>query len=399
MMQKFRSLLSTALRGIVRTGGKALIEAQRAWRRHVFAAELREELALKHKLWCSGFQPPSEKRLAARRFLARTFDGYDDLQHHELYWRITGSFDPAFIPADIFYRKIEPALNAMDYVPVLTDKNNLYSLAVAPYLPEPVLHLVRGDLYLPGFVRVGETAVDRIFSARNEEFIVKPAVEHGGGRDMRVMDGATASSFIKKIIADHRSRGTADWVVQRRLDQCAEMARFNPSSVNTLRILMMTTESGIIELSSVLRTGRNGMRVDNQASGGLAAGIENGRLRGRALDRDWHFVEVHPDSKVAFVGELPAYKDAVAICRNLQRSLPWFDLVSWDIAIDAKHQPRIIEFNVASQEIDFHQINNGPLFGPEGGAALSEVLARLAMIHANSDSRQAGTRGIDNGKT
>jgi hypothetical protein len=378
-----RTLLRRALRGVAHTGGKALIEAQRGWRRHVFAAKLRDELATQHQHWCSGFAPPSEKLAAARRFLAQTFDGYYDLRHHELYWRITGSFDPAFIPAEIFYCRIEPTLNAMDYVPILTDKNNLYNLAVAPYLPEPVLHLVRGDLYLPGFIRVGETELGRIFSAHDEEFIVKPAVEHGGGRDMRVMTGSTACGFIKALIADHQSRSTADWVVQRPLEQCPEMARFNASSVNTLRILMMTTETGVIELSSVLRTGRSGMRVDNQAAGGLAAGIENGHLRGRALDCDWHFVEAHPDSKFAFVGELPAYQEALEICRKLQKSLPWFDLVSWDVAIDSKHQPRIIEFNVASQEIDFHQMNNGPLFGSEGGTALSQVLARLAVMPPN----------------
>lgn len=122
------------------------------------------------------------------------------------------------------------------------------------------------------------------------------------------------------------------------------------------------------------------MRVDNYTMGGIAAGIENGRLRGRGLVRDWYFLDVHPDSAVPFTGELPAYHEALELCRKLQRSLPWFDLVSWDVAVDAKHQPRIIEFNVASQGIETHQLNNGPLFGPEGGTTLSLLLKRLAVM-------------------
>ncbi|HKT18841.1 MAG TPA: sugar-transfer associated ATP-grasp domain-containing protein [Stellaceae bacterium] len=379
-MEKSRSLLSRTLRGVAHTGGKALLETQRAWRRHVIAAEIRKELTLKHRQWCSGFEPPPESREAARRFLARNFNGYDDLQNHELYWRVTGRFDSAFIPAEIFYCKIEPALNAMPYVSVLTDKNNLYSLSMAPYLPEPVLHIVRGDLYLPGFVRIADTELARVFASQDEEFIVKPAVEHGAGRDMQVMDGPTASAFISTVLSDHLARRKADWVIQRFLTQCPEMARFNATSVNTFRILMMTTESGVIELSSFLRTGRSGMRVDNYTMGGIAAGIENGRLRGRGLVRDWYFLDVHPDSGVPFTGELPAYHEALELCRKLQRSLPWFDLVSWDVAVDAKHQPRIIEFNVASQGIETHQLNNGPLFGPEGGTTLSLLLKRLAVM-------------------
>ena len=380
MMQKMKSTAARAARGMMQRGGRAVHDAQQARRRRLVTANIRAALIKDHKRWCSDFTPPAAAIDAARQFLSESFGGYDDIRCHELYWRITDTLDPAFIPWDVFYRKIEPTLNAMSYVPVLTDKNVHYTLPVAPYLPEPVLHIIRGDLYLPGFTRISDSELDRVFGASRAEFIVKPSVEHGGGRDLRVMDGAGAASFIKAMLSDRRSRSDADWVIQRPLDQCTEMARFNPSSVNTYRIMMMRTGQEIVCLSSVLRTGRSGMRIDNQAAGGLAGGIDDGRLRGRAMDHELRFYEVHPDSGVPFVGELPAYHTAVELCRNLHRMLPWFDLVSWDVAIDLRYDPRVIEFNTASQEINFHQMNNGPLFGPEGGAVMSALLRRLAIM-------------------
>jgi len=385
-------MLRSALRGLARGTGKMLLSAQRRWRRHGHIAGIRNDLAADHRRCCAGFSAPAPAIEGARRFLAEHFDGFNDLRHHEIYWRITGSLDPAYIPADIYYRTIEPTLNKMLYVPTFTDKNAHYASPLAAHLPEPVLHLVRGDLYLPGFVRIGDNELDDALNDGGDELIVKPTVQHGGGRDMQVMDRRATKDFIKQIMADRRSRSEADWIVQRRLDQCPELARFNPSSVNTYRLMMMTMEREVVCLSSVLRTGRSGMRIDNQAAGGLAGGIEGGRLRGRAIDREFRFYDKHPDSGVAFTGDLPAYQDAVELCRELQRTLPWFDLISWDVAIDDRHQPKIIEFNVAAQEIDFHQMNNGPLFGPADGAVLAAVLRRLAVTPRDPDFAVAATR-------
>ena len=41
----------------------------------------------------------------------------------------------------------------------------------------------------------------------------------------------------------------------------------------------------------------------------------------------------------------------------------YFDMVSWDVAINKNNKPKIIEINLSGQEINFHQFSNGPLFG------------------------------------
>jgi len=191
------------------------------------------------------------------------------------------------------------------------------------------------------------------------------------------MDARGVASFITSIIANAPSQVAVNWIVQRPLTQCAEMARFNSSSINTIRIMTLRMDREIAYVSGVLRVGRADARVDNQGRGGLVIGISQGRLRDRGIDREFRYYDKHPDNDLRFGGELPAFDAGVTFCRELHQKFPWFDLISWDVSIGPQYEPRLIEFNVVSQEIDIHQLTNGPLFGSENSAMLSTVLRRV----------------------
>jgi len=391
MKQLIDRVAETTLRAAERGAKKAIRNSVKKSRRRALAAHHRNIVSEHHKRCCQGYTPAPEAIKRAQRFLAENFDGYADLRWHELYWCVTGNLDQAFIPSDIFHVIIEPALNAMNHALILTDKNVMYDLPIAPLLPEPVLHIVSGDLYLPGFARVGDDQLGSIFGASRDEFIIKPSILHGSGVNLRALDGTSAASFLKEIVNDRRSRQDANWVIQRRLEQCPETARFNPSSVNTFRVLTLRTDAEIAHLSTVFRVGRKGMRIVNQSAGGIACGTEGGRLKGRGMDNTFRFYDAHPDNGTALNGELPNCDVAVGLCRKLHRSFPWFDLISWDVAIDTHHEPRIIEFNVANQELYFHQMTNSPVFGSEGSAVLAAVLRRLPT---KSRARSEAQKGV-----
>lgn len=53
-----------------------------------------------------------------------------------------------------------------------------------------------------------------------------------------------------------------------------------------------------------------------------------------------------------------------------------FRLVLWDVAIDEHGIPVLIEANLRNGECDFHQFNNGPLFGELTDQVLGEVFGR-----------------------
>lgn len=53
-----------------------------------------------------------------------------------------------------------------------------------------------------------------------------------------------------------------------------------------------------------------------------------------------------------------------------------FWLISWDIAIDKKGIPTLVEVNIRNGDFSIHQFNNGPLFGDLTDLVLNVVLCR-----------------------
>ena len=190
-------LATATLSAIERRASSVIRNAAKAWRRHTLTTAQRKIVSEYHKRYCRGFIPPVDAVKQAQGFLTKNFVGYADLRWHELYWNITGNLDAAFIPSDIFFVTIEPTLNDMGHALVLTDKNLMYDLPLAAYLPEPVLHIVDGDVYLPSFIRVGDDRIATILGDSRDEFIIKPSIMHGGGIDLRALDGASASGFLR----------------------------------------------------------------------------------------------------------------------------------------------------------------------------------------------------------
>ena len=58
------------------------------------------------------------------------------------------------------------------------------------------------------------------------------------------------------------------------------------------------------------------------------------------------------------------------------KKIKHFRLVSWDIAFDRKDQPLLLEANLHYGELDFHQLNNGPIFGDDTIKILEEVFSK-----------------------
>lgn len=320
---------------------------------------------------------------AARRFCLEWF-GWADLRWHRIYWAMNGRLEPTYVPTDAFFAVVEPRFNPPELIAALADKTLAYSLPIGPHLPEPVLHVARGQAFDADFNPVDGNRLEALLSGVEEPLVVKPSAPAatGGGRNVRVLHPAEVLRLVREETAKRgRDKMAANFLVQRRLLQCEETARFNRSSANGIRALTLRTQSGLRHLSSVFRTGRRTSVVDNHAAGGVACGIgPDGELAPWGFDRNLQRYERHPDSGVAFGGVvLPGYSRVIDLCLDLHRKLPHLDLVSWDMVIDAEHHVRLFELNARGQDVDLHQIANGPLFGGPDSPLLSEALARLRL--------------------
>ena len=156
-----------------------------------------------------------------------------------------------------------------------------------------------------------------------------------------------------------------DLIIQELLYQSDFMASFNPDSVNTFRLLTLNINERCTVLSSFVRMGAKGSFVDNLCSGGGAlVGIsQDGKLCDFGIRKDYSKCYETPTG-LAFKGmQVPDWNNIKETVIGFHQHIPYANLIGWDITVDKKGVPIVIEINLDSAEIEAHQIFNGPVFG------------------------------------
>lgn len=127
-------------------------------------------------------------------------------------------------------------------------------------------------------------------------------------------------------------------------------------------------------LSTVLRMGVDGNKVDNASVGGITCGVkENGQPKDVSYSATGIKYEVHPQGFRFNTYIIPNYEKVKQLVIDCHEKMAHFRLVSWDIAIGEDGEPILIEANLRNGECDFHQFNNGPLFGELTETVLGEI--------------------------
>lgn len=293
---------------------------------------------------------------------------------HAFYASVNGVKDVRYIPDLVFFSVVEPSLNRLDFAAAIDDKSYYHERFVGVHQPAVVVRSISGTMFDSEMTRL--TLQDALgLTWGHEELVIKPSIGQMGGNLVRFFEPGKVSS--DEAFEEMLTRYRGNFVIQEPVKQHPAMQAFNPSSVNTIRIMTLLTDGEATHVSSVLRVGGRGARVDNAASGGFYCGItESGRTKERAYDRAYRQPKL--GSQQARMGnvDLPSFGDALDLVARLHKRFAHFRLISWDIAIDIDGRPSLIEFNLARQDIDFHQVTNGPLFGDRTDALLEEVFAK-----------------------
>lgn len=165
-------------------------------------------------------------------------------------------------------------------------------------------------------------------------------------------------------------------IVQEYICQCAEIASFAHSSVNTIRVVTLLTKSNDVLITSArIRFGDGKSYVDNVCAGGIAVGIncQDGTLFETGFDKKGCRYIKHPLTGVVFKGfQIPVWDKVVKMAIKVQQSFSFYKLIGMDIAIGADYEPVLIEVN-ASPDIVGEERTTGPyLIKPEVLKAFSE---------------------------
>ena len=287
---------------------------------------------------------------------------------HEFYTACTGIFHVEYIPDWVHYSLIDPYFNNWEAAKLVDNK--CYYQMMFPNCTQPyaVLYRMNGIWFNHERQPIQDCEISKIIENEISPLFVKKASESCGGH------GVIRCFGIEEIV-NAISGFSGDLIVQRELQQSEVTSRLNPTSVNTIRILSVLSEFGVKVYSMIFRCGIGGAFVDNASSGGITIGIEkDGRLKSIAYDKNGQKFSKHPTTNICFSEiVIPNIRACIDLIKRLHPFVPNFRMVSWDIALDVDDNPVLIEANLKEGELDFHQLNNGPLFGEDTSAILHEV--------------------------
>lgn len=279
---------------------------------------------------------------------------------------------PDFVPESIYYTLIEPIVNSRDLYLAYADKN-IYDLI---YLK---------DIFPTTVVRnINDTFLDKVYSPlifnddndfekmikKYAALIIKPAIESGGGDNVYLFrrsgggmidnDGNILNlSFLKLNLKKN-------YIIQKVLSQHSDLQKFNMTSVNTIRVLTwLSPVTGEVEiLHSIFRVGAQGQYVDNSRSGGYAIGVKpNGTLNDFATNKLGEQLESVNGINLLKEHKIPFFKEIKMQAKNVSSKYLHFRLLGLDMTVDESGMVHCIEINNKGNEINFYQLNNGPLFG------------------------------------
>lgn len=292
---------------------------------------------------------------------------------YKKYYHLTGELDPRYIPDDIHHRYIIPYFDNPAYLRPMQDKNLFSLLFPHAKQPETLYKCVSGTYCTNEFVPLTREDIYTLFEAPGR-YIIKPTRDTGGGADISVFSAPADREAVDKLLSAYRS---VDYIVQRIVTQHPDLAKFNQSSLNSIRVITLVQNGEAHILSSIFRIGQEGSFVDNVSIGGYQAVIRpDGTLAKYAYTNDGNthrYVE-QTASGISFESAvIPSWDKIQETVKSLAVTLPHMRLIGWDIAVDESGEVVLIEFNCHFGQ---NQSTCGPTFGDRTEDVLSEVFGK-----------------------
>lgn len=273
---------------------------------------------------------------------------------HQLLYSLTGEFKVEYEPFEVcieVQQYLSPALQQY----IFDDKGLYRSLLNGYNIPTRVAECNNGIYYLPN--QEGPCEIEKESFLKKLEnvdnCIIKPSKGTDGGRGVcsfSVTDGIVDNSQVKldEYIRKYEAMYGLNYCIESKIDECENLSCLNPSSCNSLRIhTFRNRQTQKIEfLSSYVRIGKKGNVVDNAYSGGFCAPVYPGGLLKKAITVYPYKTYKYTESGIYLENYcIDNFQNMVDTVLKAHSSLPMFDLIGWDVAMDKNGNVIIIEFN------------------------------------------------------
>ena len=276
------------------------------------------------------------------------------------------------MPSNLYYSLVDMYYTDYKKCRTIEDKNLNSLLFYDVKQPETIARMTAGILLDGNYNHISKEEIKKRFTPQCD-YIIKPSIDSGGGKSILVYKGGEADKFDDFIgeISTYQN-----CVVQEFASQHEQLATLHPSSLNTIRIMTFFHNGETKAISTIIRMGAGGGKIDNASAGGIFVGVDHtGRLKNIAYNDYGDVFKQHPTTGEHFEDHsVPGFNELIILTEKLHnRFLNFTKLVSWDFAIDIEGNPMLIEMNATLGGISFHQMCNGPLFGESTKEVISEV--------------------------
>jgi hypothetical protein len=237
-------------------------------------------------------------------------------------------------------------------------------------MPKTYLRLINGEYLDKDYVIVSvENAAQILVQKKN--FISKPGINSFGGRDVQIFTN-TKYDEIYKYLTVLKDGGT-DRIFQELIKQHSATAVLHPQSLNTLRVTTLLLNGEVKILCTILRMGVGGNNVDNASAGGIFCKVSpDGTLGCVAFDLKKKAYTRHPNGGEFSQCKITCMDKVFDLVKIAAQRLPHIRMIGFDIAINKKNEPVLIEANLTMPSCLWQEVC-GPLFGEYTDAVLDEV--------------------------
>ncbi|MCL4764325.1 MAG: hypothetical protein KJ018_21530, partial [Burkholderiales bacterium] len=291
-----------------------------------------------------------------------------DTRWHTAFFNVTGVEDVRFVPHFVWWDELLGMFNDRTLRAAYGDKNLYRLLLHHESMPATVVKRMHGRYYDAGHRPLPRGAVVERIVADGVDRIVKPSRTDNGERVRRlaVASGEARLDGVPVALCDLEREYGDDFLVQAAIEQHPAMAAPHPASVNTLRVLTLRWEGEARALLAFARFGTDGRVTDNAGTGGICCGVDDdGRMHDAAVDKAGRLHARHPTTGYDFGARaaVPGFPAARHLALELHAQLPHFDLVSWDIAVDPRAAPIVVEANFRGSSFLYQFACRRPIFG------------------------------------
>lgn len=299
---------------------------------------------------------------------------------HRHYTAFTGNFDYRYMPEVLYIPLLENVISKKYYQKAMEDKNNLFFLTQKTDLirtPKTFLSRING-IYRDGNLRL-ISFIEAFEALKNiGQCFIKPSIGSNSGHGCALLNLVDGVDLISKnSIESILSKYGQDYVIQEKIVSNNIIGIFNPSSVNSFRVITYILKDGTIKNTpTTFRMGRRNSFLDNAHAGGIFVSVDDEGNLGTIAFTEFNerFYE-HPDSHIKFAGyKIKQFPYILVAAKKMHSLIPQIRIVNWDITIDKEGDLILLEANMRGGSVWLPQMSSGKgLFGDDIWELLSEV--------------------------